>query len=67
MKVFMYGEIIVNLEAVEKVETSPPDKKSGTQSIWFHLRNDDSTRITVPTSETKKILKNIYDEMIRGD
>lgn len=67
MKVFMYGEVIVNLEAVEKVETSLPDKKSGTQSIWFHLRNDDSTRITVPTNETKTILKIIYDEMIRED
>lgn len=67
MKVFMYDEVIINLEAVERVETSLPDKKSSTQSIWFYLRNDDSTHITVPTNETKTILKIIYDEMIRGD
>jgi len=61
----MYDEVIINLEAVERIETSLPDKKSGTQSIWFRLRNNDSTCITVPTNETKTVLKNIYSKMIR--
>ena len=67
MKVFMYDEVIINLEAVEKIETCIPDKKSGTQSIWFHLRNKNSANIRVPINETKKILKIIYDEMTREE
>ena len=66
MKVFMYDEVVINLAAVETITTCTPDRKSGEQSIWFEMRNGNSKKIYVPTTETKKILKEIYEKML-GD
>lgn len=63
MKVFMYEDTIVNLEAVEYIFTSMPDNRRKVQTITFHLRNNNTTAITLPIPEVQRILKEIYDKM----
>lgn len=64
MKVFMYGEKIVNLEAVEYIATDTPDNRRKVQTITFHLRNDKWAMITLPISEVQKALEEIYNKMV---
>lgn len=63
MNVFMYEDVIINLEAVEYITASMPDNRRKTQTVTFHLRNDKWTMINLPISEVQKTLKEIYNQM----
>ena len=64
MKVFMYEDTIVNLEAVEYITTDTPDNRRKVQTITFHLRNNKWAMVTLPISEVQKTLEEIYSKMV---
>ena len=69
MKVFMYGDTVINLAEVIYIKAFRATRKNENGSIRFYLKGGEpyGESISVPNEEITKLLQICYEEMTKKE